>query len=219
MTIHLPALKRAVALGVPALLLVSALPSPALADTVTLKSGRSLEGIVRREPGKVVVESGLGTLTFPADQVQEVAPGRTAMHEYSDRLAALGERPAAGKVFELAMWARDNKLDRYVDALLRRTIETDPNHREARRLLGYVPFEGQWILRQQREDAVAEVQRRREPKKEPRRVAPRSVPEVSPGYTYLGIPPSVPPRGSQNHGGGYGYGFALPIFRGVVVGP
>jgi hypothetical protein len=201
------------------LLLLSALPGVALADIVKLKSGRSLEGIARRDPGRVVVETGLGTLTFADDQVLEIAPGRTPMHEFPDRLAALGNRPAAGPVFELAMWARDQRLDRYVDALLRRTIETDPSHREARRLLGYVPFEGQWILRQQREDAVAEVQRRREPKKEPRRVAPRSVPEVSPGYTDLGIPPSVPPRGSQNYGGGYGYGFALPIFRGVVVGP
>jgi hypothetical protein len=141
------------------------------------------------------------------------------MHEYPDRLAALGDRPSAGQVFELAMWARDQRLERYVDALLRRTIEIDANHREARRLLGYVPFEGQWVLRQQREEVVGERENRKEPpKKEPKRIVHRPVPEVSPGYVYFGIPPSIPPRGSQNYGG-YGYGFALPIFHGVVVGP
>src|SRR4029079_8701091 len=98
-----------------------------------------------------------------------------------------------------------------VDALLRGTIGIDPNHREARRLLGYVPFEGQWILRQQREEVVGERENRKEPakKKEPKRIVRRPVPEVSPGYVYFGIPPSIPPRGSQNYGG-YGYGFALP---------
>jgi hypothetical protein len=210
---------RTLAAGIPALLLVSLLPSAALADTVTLKSGRRLEGIARSEPGKVVVDTGLGTLTFTADQVQEIVPGRTAMHEYSERLATLGDRPAAGQVFDLAMWARDQRLERYVDALLRRTIEIDPNHREARRLLGYVPFEGQWILRQQREEVVGERETRKEPpKKEPKRIVRRPVPEVSPGYVYFGIPPLMPPRGTENHGG-YGYGYALPIFHGVVVGP
>jgi len=217
MTIHLPAFQRTLAAGIPALLLVSILPSAALADAVTLKSGRRLEGIARSEPGKVVLDTGLGTLTFPADQVQEVVPGRTAMHEYADRLAALGDRPAAGRVFELAMWAQDQRLDRYVDPLLRRTIEIDPNHREARKLLCYVPFEGQWILRQQRDEVVGERESRKEPKRAPKRVVPRPAPEVSRGYVYFGIPPSVPPRGSENHG--YGFGFAYPIFRGVVVGP
>jgi hypothetical protein len=223
MAIPLPVPTRTLVAGFPALLLASVLASPALADTVTLKSGRSLEGIARREPGKVVVDTGGGTLTFPSAEVQEVVPGRTALHEYQDRSAKLGDRPAAGQVFELAMWARDQRLDRYVDPLLRRTIEIDPNHREARRLLGYVPFEGQWILRQQRDQQTVAGERepqrdsRKGTNKETKRTAPRSVPEVSPGYMYFGIPPSVPRRGSQNHGGGYG--FALPIFRGVVVGP
>jgi hypothetical protein len=218
MTIHVPASRRILSLGIPALLVVSVLPSTALADSVTLKSGRRLEGIARSEPGKVVVDTGLGTLTFATDQVQEIVPGRTTMHEYEDRRAALGDRPAAGQVFELAMWARDQRLDRYVDALLRQTIEIDPNHREARRLLGYVPFEGQWLLRQQREEVVGERESRKEPKKAPKRVAPRSVPEVGRGYVYFGIPPTAPPRGTENHGG-YGYGYALPFFHGVVVGP
>jgi hypothetical protein len=216
MTIHPAFLRRTLALGLPVLALLAALPGTALADTVKLKSGRSLEGIARREPGRVVVETGLGTLTFADDQVLEIAPGRSAMHDFPDRLAALGNRPAAGPVFELAMWARDQRLDRYVDSLLRRTIEIDPNHREARRLLGYVPFEGQWILRQQREEVVGARESRSQPKKEPKRNAARSGPEVSPGYAYFGIPPSVPRRGSQNHGG---FGYALPIYHGVVVGP
>ena len=44
-------------------------------------------------------------------------------------------------------------------------------------------------------------------------------PEISPGYTYFGIPPSIPPRGSQNHGYG-GVSYALPTsVRGFYVMP
>jgi hypothetical protein len=48
---------------------------------------------------------------------------------------------------------------------------------------------------------------------------PRLQPELSPGYAYFGIPPSVPRRGSQNHGyGGIGYALPSPV-RGFYVTP
>lgn len=200
-------------------LLALSLAGIATADEVRLHSGLAVEGIARREPGRVVVETRLGTLTFPADQVKEIVPGKSALHEYQDRLAALGEKPSGAQIFDLAMWARDRGLVRYVNPLLQRTIDLEPNHREARGLLGYVRDGGSWMTRGEWETRVAprpaSTAQRRETAIRTRPIHPQ--PEVSPGYVYFGIPPSIPPRGSQNHGAG-GYSNAYPLYtRGMIL--
>lgn len=177
----------------------------AMADEVRLSNGDTLIGIAHHELGSVVVETGLGTLTFPADKVRSIKVGRTALHEYQERLAALGFRPKADAVFALAQWAQNQGLIRYVNHLLEWTLQIDPNHPEARRLLDYVLFEGHWIPaheRVQRLQAHSEVVKRpSETRTQVRKAPPRPLPEMSPGYVYFGIPPGLPPRGTQNHGG------------------
>jgi hypothetical protein len=208
---------RKVTAGAAALALT--LAATAAADEVRLKSGRTVEGIVRREPGKVIVESRLGTLTYPADEVQDVVPGRTPMHEFAEREAALGPSPKAEDVFALALWAQDQGLVRYVHPLLERTVRLDPNFAPARRLLDQVQIGGRWMTRSER-DALAEAAATRAEGTAPgraRRVVPtRPLPEMTPGYVYFGIPPYAPPRGSQNWGC---CGYAFPMFRGVVIVP
>jgi hypothetical protein len=206
---------RKVTAGAAALLL--ALAATAAADEVRLKSGRTVEGIARREPGKVIVESRLGTLTFLADEVQEIVPGRTPMHEFTEREAALGPSPKAQDVYELALWAQDRGLVRYVHPLLERTVHLDPNFAPARRLLDQIQIGGRWMTRSERDALAAAAATRAESKSagQTRRAAPtRPRPEMDPGYVYFGIPPYQAPRGSQNWGC---CGYAFPIFRGVVV--
>ncbi|HLY09506.1 MAG TPA: hypothetical protein VKW04_09410 [Planctomycetota bacterium] len=196
------------------------IPAAARADELRLRSGQVLEGIVRQEPGKFIVETGWGTMTFPADQVQAVVPRPTAMDEYPGRLSALGPQPGAAEVFALALWARDHGLVRYVEPLLEKTIALDPQYGPAHRLLDQVPVNGRWVSRGELErrsevtmktpEAVAAEAAHR------RRLAAHPLPEQSPGYVYFGIPPMGPPRGSQNHGG---YGTAFPFFQGVSVMP
>lgn len=62
---------------------------------------------------------------------------------------------AADAYFELAGQAADPAVGRYslADACLRETIARRPDHREARRLLGYVPHEGGWATA----DAAAQL--------------------------------------------------------------
>jgi hypothetical protein len=187
----------------------------ALADEVRLTQGRSLVGIARREESRVVVETRHGTITVPASDVASVTPGRTALHEYRERLAALGSSPDAAKVYALSIWAREQGLIRYVAALQQWTIALDPDHREARADLDYVQYQGRWVPRQDR-DADQSGRRTQVQKQQPRpattaKVRPsRPQPEMSPGYVYLGIPPSLPARGSQNHDTG-GLYLAVPV--------
>jgi hypothetical protein len=204
--------------GVMLALAGSATGLPAWADEVHLQSGQVVEGTVRQEPGRTIVETGLGTLTFPADQVKEILPRRSAMDEYSERFAALGPKPKAADVYALAVWARDHNLIRYVNPLLVQTIRIDPQFAPAHRDLDQVQSGGQWIPRQERdtrEAAVSRAMTNREGSQRPKtRAHPR--PEMDPGYVYFGIPPMAPPRGSQVHAG---YGYVFPIFHGVAVVP
>jgi len=197
------------------------LSAAAVADEVRLAQGRSLVGIARKEDGRVVVETRHGTITVPAADVTSVVPGRTALHEYRERLAALGPSPDAAQVYALSIWAREQGLVRYVAALHQWTIALDPNHREARNDLDYVQVQGRWVPRQDR-DAYESGRRTQVQKQQPRptttaRVRPaRQKPEMSPGYVYLGIPPSLPPRGSRVQDYGQLY-LAVPVATPVSI--
>ncbi len=192
------------------------LSAAAAADEVKLTQGRSLVGIARREEGRVVVETRHGTITVPAADVASVTPGRTALHEYRERLTALGSSPDAAKVYALSMWAREQGLIRYVATLQQWTIALDPDHRDARADLDYIQYQGRWVPRQDRNAYEAgrrtQVQKQEQTRPTTKaKVRPsRPQPEMSPGYQYLGIPPSLPPRGSQVHDYGQLY-LAVPV--------
>jgi len=195
----------------------------ALADEVKLTSGRVFEGIAREESGRVVIETGYGTVTVAKDQVSSIVPGRTPLHEYQERINALGPNAQADQVFETALWAQEQHLTRYVNALLQWTIALDPDHAQARRMLDYVSYGGKWIPVRERDALLAtRVQqpageRRPQPHGQGqvyvvRRTRPQ--PEISPGYVYFGIPPSAPPRGTENHGySDSSYSFSYPYTR------
>jgi hypothetical protein len=204
-------------------LLTAGLSGAAMADDVLLTNGRTLVGIAREEPGRVVIETRLGDIGIPRDQVQSIATGRTPIHEYKERLANLDNGCAsAAETFELAEWARSQGLVRYVNGLLQRTIESDPDHAEARRLLGFVRHEDRWVPASERRAVQQEEERRHRtqtasrpaPTLPIRRTTPR--PEETP-YS-LGIPPGPPPRGSQRYDGGYGY-WGWPVGARVFTAP
>lgn len=117
----------------------------AAADEVVLRNGQKLAGIAREEGKQVVVEIGAGTVSFPRDQVVSITPGPTPLHEYRDRYEAIRNSPKAQDFYELAKWARERGVSRYVRPLLQRTLELDPNHEWARRDLGFTRHEGKWL--------------------------------------------------------------------------
>ena len=175
----------------------------ASADEVQLTNGRRLVGIAHDEGDRWMVETRLGDIRMPKSEVQSMSPGRTSMHEYRERLDALGGCPTADDLFELAQWAQDEGLIRYVNPLLTRTIGIDPNHREARALLGFVRHEGKWITESQRNTLVAvqeDILRRatQRPPETARRAPP---PEEAPYY--MGIRLSRPPRSRGTGMSGY----------------
>lgn len=199
--------------------MILALSSAALADDVLLTNGNTLTGIAREDGGRVVVETRLGDIGVPRSEVRSIKPGRTPIHEYRERAERLNACSNASEIFDLATWAQEQGLVRFVNPLLQQTIEADPDHAEARRLLGFVRWEGRWIRSSERSAVMAvQDQHRAATARKPATVPIRRTTSSVERTPYqLGIPPSAPPRGSQRYDGGYMYWW--PVATRVFAAP
>lgn len=85
--------------------------STAFADIVYIKGGGKVEGVARRESGRVVVETERGTVTIPSEQVLFIDTDHQAPRElYAEKLEALKDSRSAKDFMDLALWASENKL-------------------------------------------------------------------------------------------------------------
>ena len=125
------------------LLLVAAMVPAGLADTIVLKSGLALHGKVVERDGHVDLVLDGKTRSFTRAQVREVRKGHSKHEEFSQRARALEASDAAGW-YRLAVWARANKVARVKQAL-GQVVRIDPDHRAARRELGYERVGDVWL--------------------------------------------------------------------------
>ena len=127
-------------------------------------AGRVGRGVraVRRRPGGGRV--GQPRRVAPADSTSSewpTAPRSRSTPRRSKRCSARGPtRPStsgfgrpiadtAAAQWELAQWCREHKLSAEREVHLRRVIELDPDHVEARRALGYSKIDGQWTTQEE----------------------------------------------------------------------
>ncbi len=125
-------------------------PSLAAADVVRLKNGGELRGAVETSvKERTVVRTLSGsTVTVPASAVDFVVKRSASEEEYETRLAASPGNAEAH--WQLAEWCRTNKLRRLRTSQLKQVLLRDPNHKKARRLLGYVQQDDMsWMTRDQ----------------------------------------------------------------------
>ena len=125
------------------------------ADDILLANGGRLTGVASEEPGRWLVRTPFGDLRLPKDAVHSVQPGRTLLHDYDERLAALSGCPSAAQVFDLALWTQEQGLSRYVKGLLVTTLAIDPDHPEARCLLGFSMQGSRWVSSFERDVLLA----------------------------------------------------------------
>ena len=120
-----------------------ALLSVASADTVLLKNGLSVHGKVVEKKDFVEVSSNGRTWRFDRAKVKEIRLGESLPEEYARRKGELGASDAEGW-FRLALWARERRLPQAREAY-ERVIGIDPDHRAARRELGYEKVGDRWV--------------------------------------------------------------------------
>lgn len=132
------------------LLASAAVPPPAArADVFWLENGGQIEGqwLNRDEqpPTRYVIRRAGMTLVLPLAQVREAVRQTPAEQEYARRAPAAED--TAAQQWELAEWCRRGSLLPQREAHLRRVIELDPNHAQARAALGFQFLQGAWITR------------------------------------------------------------------------
>ena len=118
---------------------------PAFADSVWLHNGNRLEGQAATLPnGDVEISSAAGTLRLPGSIVARVETGQSAEAAAKAELAQLVPEDVAGR-FDLAIRLESAGASTLSRAVLREVLRIAPEHREARRRLGEIDCDGDWL--------------------------------------------------------------------------
>jgi len=125
---------------------------PARAEIFKLKNGGQVRGEwVNRGASQgdyVIKTSSGGRITLARDRVEEVLPDRRPELIEYERIRPGYPDTVEGQ-WALAEWCRRNLLATQRKTHLQRIIELDPDHADARRLLGYQKIGSQWATRKQ----------------------------------------------------------------------
>jgi hypothetical protein len=141
------ALRRVPGILLASVVLALALCGGARGDVFVLNSGGQVAGEllnsdqVPRETFVIKTARGI-EITLLRSQVKDHVRVRPAMVEY-EKIRPRYPDTVEGQL-ALAEWCRENTLLSQRKVHLERVLELDPDHEEARRLLGYFPRDGQW---------------------------------------------------------------------------
>lgn len=113
---------------------------------VTLKTGALIEGIYHGDAdGAIWVEVDGGDVGVEKDTIAGMAAvAKPASAEYKERAAALGAKDAAGW-WELSTWAAGKELHGAAESAAKTVLKIDPDHAQARELLGFEKVNGRWV--------------------------------------------------------------------------
>lgn len=120
-----------------------------LADEVVLQTGGRLMGVAQEEGDVVIVETRYGTVRVPRDMVLTIdRTKRSIIEDYRERAEGV-DMTDPDEVYQLAKWAKANRLESRARELFQRVIELNPEHEFARRELGYKLFQGRWMTEEE----------------------------------------------------------------------
>jgi hypothetical protein len=116
----------------------------ATADELHLKDGRILSGRVLEDGDRYTVVNRDSKYAVKKSEVTELVKKRSFMDEYDDRLAALPADDAEA-IFEFGRWLEENEWASRAKLAYAEVLDLDPDHKGARRALGYSLYEGAWV--------------------------------------------------------------------------
>ncbi|MDZ4818040.1 MAG: HEAT repeat domain-containing protein [Planctomycetota bacterium] len=130
--------------------LLIAAPRAAQADIFVLKNEGQVQGTLLNEDEKprktyVIQTRTGGQITLDDSQVKNVITQSPAELEY-EKIRFSYPDTVEGQ-WQLAEWCREHNLASKRTVHMERTVELDPEHRQARITLGYNQIEGRWVRR------------------------------------------------------------------------
>ncbi len=117
------------------------------ADDLVLKNGNRISGIVEKNGDQYRVENAATTVTVPAGKVKKVVSSPSPWKEFRRKRKELREKenPTAKEYVHLAEWAGKQDFHFRRRELLQNAIEKDPDNKKARKALGFVKYEDEWM--------------------------------------------------------------------------
>ncbi|MCZ7647821.1 MAG: HEAT repeat domain-containing protein [Planctomycetota bacterium] len=122
------------------------LAGAARADLFILKDNRQVEGTGVEQGDEWVITTYDGKVVRVKKSDVVGLKKEPEKNEYHRRAAALKPDDAAGH-YELALWAREKKLDACAESQFKLVLKADPFHEGAGKALGYVARGGRWVPR------------------------------------------------------------------------
>lgn len=154
-------MSRKVLITVLGLLIIICFSSEILADVIHLKDGRKIEGVIVKQDSKTVtIKTRFGQVEFAMSEVEEIEKKKTKEQLYEEMVDKTNPKDA-GQMMVLVKWCYDNNLSSKAKKHLKQIISLDPNHEEARKLLGYVKYKGRWITGKEKEKLEKEAERQK----------------------------------------------------------
>jgi RNase P/RNase MRP subunit p29 len=120
-------------------------PTTAHADVVHLASGGKVRGkIVKKTRREIVIKTRGGTTVVPRDEVDRIELGKTIEELYAARLKKITKTDSEAR-YSLGVWLKSQGERLLSRREFEKAIELDPNHRFARKALGYSLENGAWV--------------------------------------------------------------------------
>ena len=126
------------------LTVVLLLAAAGAADDLHLKDGRVLTGNVFEERGRYTVVDRDRKYAVPKAKVARVIKKSCFMDEYQKRRATLAKEDPE-TIYEFGVWVERSDWKSRAKLVYREVLRLDPEHRAARRALGYKLYEGAWV--------------------------------------------------------------------------
>jgi len=142
--------RRACAFGilaVPAFVAILLCPAVvSFADEVQLTSGGRIQGeVISKDDKQVILQTAYGRVTFQTADVSRVAYSTALEKEIRLQLAGMSASDVPGRL-KVATMASSGGLGSLADSVYTQVIAIDPDEKTARRALGYIFYEDEWIL-------------------------------------------------------------------------
>jgi len=120
--------------------------TPAFADVVHLRDGRSLEGSVIRAGDTLIVRRKLGSSHVHLSDVLRIEETTDRWDEL-ERLRGQLANGTADERYRFGAWCRDHDFKEEGQRAFLSVLRLDLDHAGARAALGYVLHEGRWLTR------------------------------------------------------------------------
>ncbi|MFH1421308.1 MAG: DUF1570 domain-containing protein [Planctomycetota bacterium] len=132
------------------ILLVIAASSVSLAETIYMKNGRKIEGqVIKETMDKLIVKTKFGEVELDKMEIDRIDREKSPVELYEEKAKKCG---TADEHYKLAVWCKENSLEREMNKEFEKVIELSPDHENARKELGYQKHEGKWLT----EDEIME---------------------------------------------------------------